>query len=557
MTTSKRFRILPALTLLAAAAPTIADSSPALAQQTPTMKDARTQKILSNQYRCGVYYYDTRSSKTPLDVVEREANRMADMGFNYIYAAVSVMPGNDYAQLEKLLEVAAQRGMAVRIQAGGQAYLRSALEKDRAWKPGYSATKLADAAIPFIEKYRHHPNVIDFLVMEEPAPQALPFLREYYAEIFRRMPDAPITILYNRLEASEADRENRYPQATGTDIYPFRSAGNAANNSIRTPGAAMKYYSSRMDAFQQLAQHRGQAFEAVFASYAEIHYYTPETLLASYYGHKDEAERQAALERDLRLARAGNRGFSLGEDGKINRWFRYWAPPRYATAMAWVSLARGADSMSVYHWKGKWDLPNAKTPKTIIDMLGWDGQGSRGLSEFAAFAKIIRPFGKLMRSVQREATPFVSPREGDDLVQTENTGPGTLLRGLPRDVTQGVFTVPGYRGKMVVLANTHAGTWSNGKTMDALKESDPFRIDDKGELIDFTPITQIRKLDAQIATNQEAVDLLSGKPIPIGADGKLKLEVEPGGGRILFVAPQGSGEAQKLIDEYQLAAQTG
>ncbi len=524
------------------------------AQETTSMKDARTQKILGNQFRSGVYYYDTRSSTTPLDEIEREVNRMADMGFNYVYAAVSVAmdPAAPYPQFEKLLEVCGKRGMAVRVQCGGYAYLRNGLVKRKEWKEGWSAKRLADIAVPFIKRYMDHPNVIDFLVMEEPGPQELPTLHEYYQEIFKQLPDAPLMILYNRLEVSEADKENRYPRATGSDIYPFRSAGMARNSGIRSPGAALQYYSSRMDAFQQLARHRGQSFEAVFASYAESQTITPEALRKTYYGHRDEAELQAAYERDLRQAKAGNRGFSLTDDGKVRLWFRYWAPLRYVTALSWISLARGADSMAVYHWRGLTEMDRNGNKYKIADMLGWDGKGSRGLDEFAAFARQIRPFGKLMRSASRDIIPFVSPKDGDAIVQTP-TAVNSVLENLPGDILCSSFSMLGYRGKLVVLANTQVGTWSDGKSPMALKEEDPFRIDEKGELIDYAPLNATRIVTGKLqVAGSEVVDLMTGQNIPVDALGNLKFEMEPGGGRLLFISPAQSGEAQKLIQEYEL-----
>jgi hypothetical protein len=525
-------------------------SCAAIAQE-PVMKDARTQHILGNQFRCGAYYYDV-NTKT-FDEIETDINRMADMGFNYVYAAVSVglKPDTEYPQLNRLLEIAAKRNMAVRVQAGGWAYLLRGLTGPRTgvWKPDWSAKRLADIAVPFIRKYKDHPQVIDFLVMEEPDFKSLPPLHEYYQEIRRQLPDAPLAILYNRLEVSEADKENRYPQSAGSDIYPFRNAGNAATNSLRTPGAALQYFTSRMDAFQQLAKYRGQAFEAVFASYAQKETLTPEELLKSYYGCKNEAARQAAFDRDMRLAKAGNRGFSLNEDGSVTRWFRYWAPPRYVTALSWISLASGADSMAVYHWRGKTAGKNYE----IADMLGWDGTGSRGLDEFAAFAKEIRPFGKLFRSATRDVAPFVSPQDGDDVVQTKDNA-SAVLQTADKNSLSSSFSVPGYKGKVVVVVNMLAGEWSGGKSPLALKESDPFHFDDKGELIGFTPIAQSREVDFRVLPpSQEAVDLMSGERIPLQTDGKLKISIAPGGGRLLFVAPAGSGEAQRLVQEYQLS----
>jgi hypothetical protein len=529
---------------------------PADAQETTSMKDARTQKILGNQFRSGVYYYDTSNKTTSVEEVEREVNRMADMGFNYVYAAVSILmdPAAPYPQLDKLLEVCSKRGMAVRVQAGGYAYLRNGLVNRRGdqWKEGWSAKRLADTAVPFIKRYMNHPNVIDFLVMEEPGPEELSALHEYYQEIFKQLPDAPLMLLYNRLEVSEADKENRYPRATGSDIYPFRSAGVARNSGIRTPGAALQYYSSRMDAFQQLARHRGQSFEAVFASYAESQTITPEALRKTYYGHRDEAELQASYDRDLRLAKAGNRGLSLTDDGKVRLWFRYWAPPRYVTALSWISLARGADSMAVYHWRGHSERDRNGTKYEIVDMLGWDSKGSRGLDEFAAFAKKIRPFGKLMRSATRDIIPFVSPKNGDEVVQVPVAN-GSVLENLPKDTVWNSFSVPGYRGKVVVLANTLIGTWSGGKTTLTWKEEDLFRINEKGELIDYAPLEGTRSVEVKVVTpGSEVVDLLTGKRVPVDAQGNIKLEIEPGDGKILFLSPTGSGEGQKLIHEYGL-----
>ena len=215
--------------------------------------------------------------------------------------------------------------------------------------------------------------------------------------------------------------------------------------------------------------------------------------------------------------------------------------------MGWLAVMEGANAVSNYSW----GLPTHLEDTRYSDTLGWEGEGLPSTTEFAAFAKEIRPFGRLLRAATKETSPIANKPVDHEDVQVESPKEPALAVDAKQQVLWRSFTLPGFKGKLAVLVNTKVGGWCDGKSPDVLKEDDLFRIDDEGNLMDYTGYYVPRSIEARILSGEmDCVDLTSGRFVPVGEDGKISLQVRPGGGKILFLAPRGSDEIERLMKTY-------
>ena len=184
--------------------------------------------------------------------------------------------------------------------------------------------------------------------------------------------------------------------------------------------------------------------------------------------------------------------------------------------------------------------------------LGWDAEGHASTVEFAAFLDSVRPFGRLIRTMVKETTPVINRPLGHEFVETAQPKNPLLNIGEEKDLLWRTFTLPGYEGRVAIVVNTRVGEWS-GTSPFRLKDDDLFRISETGDLMDYTPYHLPRKVN--IATSDEKLvchDLRHRRPIEREADGTVSLHIRPGEGKILFLTPQGSAEAERLYREFQL-----
>ncbi len=498
----------------------------------PALRDAKADTFLRGDYRIGYYLYlwSWQQGKDPsIRDVEREMERIAEMGFNYIYVAGVA----DNQLWSDILALAERRRIALIAQLGAGAYLTKESNIDQQ----------VAIAVPFIKKYKDHPAVIAFLIKEEPSPDFMPRIQEYYSKVLEEVPDAPLYLMHNTYAAASMEMPP-YPPYSGTDRYPFWwEFGTGANRA--TPASAFRWYHTQIDAYYQLAKARQQSFEVVLTDWIQELYRDKDQLEASIYPKEaSAAKKQEIVARFLRLAEAGNHGLHLSKEGKVHIW-KYYRPPTNSTsAMAWLAVMEGADAISNYTWSH----PQEREKTRFSGTLGWGSEGLPSTVEYARFAKDIRPFGRLLRSATKETTALLEEPIGHEAVLFEAPKNPPIIIGENENALWRSFTLPGFTGKLVILVNTRVGDWSEGRSPERLSESDLFRIDEEGNLIDYTPFYLPRSIPLQLATRDTEVIDLTGNDLalPVDPHGKTAVWVRPGEGKILFLAPKGSDEITRL-----------
>jgi hypothetical protein len=110
------------------------------------------------------------------------------------------------------------------------------------------------------------------------------------------------------------------------------------------------------------------------------------------------------------------------------------------------------------------------------------------------------------------------------------TNPATLL-------WSGNFSLASYNAHITVLVNGDIGTWANDSKTTFLNDSQTYRIDSNGELIDYTPYTTARTITL---TNQQSslgsmYDLATGQLIGSNSG---TIDLEPGQGKIVWIGSQ-------------------
>ncbi len=512
----------------------------------PPLRDAKADRFLGNALRVGVYLYvyswDQWKDATATDLHDA-VNQIADMGFTYIY--FGGVSNKQPERWEALLDLCEKRKLAVIAQLDF-AYLQ--LDSN--------IESLARSAIPFIRKYKDHPAMLAFSIKEEPGNlEWVPKLQAYYSAILKEVPDAPLHLLEASLPVMKAQLPP-YPQYTGTDRYALWWEFSPSNNRA-TPRSALAWYRSQADAFYQQAAARGQNFEMVFTDWIEQITFPDMGRLRNTIYPKDlsDAERDAVLTRYQRLAREGKQGLSLTEDGEGVRVWKYYRPPANCmSAMAWLGIMEGADSLSVYTWSKprtevRWHKRKG-TGAIHSGLLGWEKSGTPSLAEYAAFARELRPFGRLLRSIQKETTPLVREPLGHEVAETEPL-PNPLLEIKEGDVSWRSFRVPGFAGRVAIVVNTQVGSWSDGRSPTVIKDDDPLYINDRGELTGYIAYTVPRRFPARILRDQaQCIDLLTGKPVPVGDDGEVLLSILPGKGRILYISPDAEKEYPAFVKRF-------
>ncbi len=520
-------------TSLVAKTPASPSSNPA---EPIVLRDAKADAFLKGRFRIGFYLYlwAWEQSKNPeARDVEKAIHQMADMGFNYVYVAGAA----DNELWQEILKICTERRIAVVAQLGAGAYLTMESNID----------KQAAIASDFITKYKDHPAVISFLIKEEPGLAFLPRIQEYYTKVLEKVPDAPLYLLHNQLASARAEQPP-YPKYTGTDRYPFWWEF-GLNNNRATPASAFKWYHTQIDAYYRLAAERKQNFEVVLTDWVQQLVRDKDQLIDSIYPKTAAPEaRQATVDRLIRLADAGNHGIQWGKDGKLHIW-KYYRPPANAmAAQAWLAVMEGADALSVYTWSPQKHRETSRTSGT----LGWHGEALPSTLEYAQFAKEIAPFGRLLRGISKETTPILNDPQGHEEVITEAPrNPPIAVND--DDTPWRSFTLPGFKGKIVILVNTKIGEWSGGKSPYRLSEEDLFRIDDEGNVVDYVPHYLPRSVNTRILTKEtEVINLSTGRELPQGEAHDVAVNIQPGKGVILFLAPKGSDEKQRLLETFNL-----
>jgi hypothetical protein len=495
-----------------------------------------------------IYTYNWKQSKDPrAHDLDLAVEQMARGGFNFLYVGGVA----DTDLWRRLLDLCAQYHIAVVPQLDF-AYLSS---------PSQDVNQLVARAVPFIKKYKEHPAVVAFSVREEPSLEIMPALKQYFEGILREVPDAPLHLLHNQLPTLE-HAEPPHPQIIGTDRYPFwwefGSGGHRA-----TPRYALHWYRSQLDRYYQLAAGRGAEFQAVFTASTLETVMAPEQIRKSFYpASVTDAFREQSYRRIAGFAASTNQGWAPGPVGNFMFWKYYRPPANCVRAMAWLAVAEGARSLANWAWapphEDRQDFAHRAHGRAgheyTCSITGWDGQGTPQLEEYSAFAKDIRPYGKLIRAMTKE---YSSVRKLPSGQERAAGGPAAapVFAVAGEDVGWSAFQVEGFSGRVILVVNTQVGQWCEGRSPTMLSPKDTYRIDEQGNLMDYEAFDQPRALPCRIlAGGLECVDLATGSALKPGADGAVSLPVLPGGGHFLFLSPGGSGEWDRLKQRFDIQA---
>ncbi len=511
----------------------------------------KVERFLEGQIPVGVYIYMyawKQNSDPAAHDLDDAIAEMAKDGLNYLY----VGGVSDTPAWSRLLELCEKYRIAVVPQLDFS-YLskRNMSEVDA----------LVARAVPFIKKYKDHPAVMAFSVCEEPYLSMMPIVKQYYEGIRREVPDASLHLLHNNLKAALATQPP-YPQIMGSDRYGFwwEMSGHRA-----TPAYALEWFHTQLSLYHQFAAQRGVDFQSVFTTAVSAYVISPEKLKKSFYGlGADTPDGREKFYRMVKgLADKENQGWTKAQDEDLRYWYYYRPPVNSVRAMSWLSIMEGARSTAIWAWippgvlsktKTYEELAYTKPGKSYWNYLsGKKGLGSAQYAEYVEFAGEVQRYAGLIRVMTKEGVPFPSQFPlGHELVPDTN-GAKVILNIEGDDVAWQAFSVPGYSGKVVVMVNTAVGSWCDGRSPKYLSPRDTFRIDDKGELVDYVPFTKPRELLCEILLdNMACFDLQTGKAVKLNRDQTMTLPVTPGGGRLIFLAPKGSDQWGKFKNEFEL-----
>lgn len=406
--------------------------------------------------------------------------------------------------------------------------------------------ELIPRAVSIIQRNKDNPNILAFSVKEEPSKAFLPLISEYYTGIYKEIPDAPIYMLHNYLGVINVALPP-FPAMQGTDRYPFwwefGTAGNRA-----TPASGLRWYHTQLNAFYQESLRQNGEFFAVFNAGSALETpWTREKVKASFYPKTiSEDERERLTQMVERLAKKKNQGWFETESGALQHWKYYEAPKNTVRAMSWLAVMEGAKAVYLYHWirEERRDYPTGAPSELQIK--------PELIQEFSEFAKGIQRYGRLVRAMVKEFTPYKGSPVGHEVVESEPIA-SPPVKFMQRNLEWRTFRVNGYKGKIVVAVNTDVGEWCDGRSPEVLTPDDQFRIGEKGELLDYKAYTKPRTIKFSIPeTGMACLDLETGNALQPDEQGTFSVPVAPGGGRIFFVYPKDSIEAETLKKEFHL-----
>ena len=352
---------------------------------------------------------------------------LTDKGFNLFY----ISAGN----FDPLIALSEKYKFKIIFQIDGCYLYNPTLEEARA---------KAACAIPIINKYKDHPNVLAFSVREEPSIGLMDALMEYYRTVRASVPDAPFHLLLNWSDTVKYKFDQSVmPIVMGTDRYTFWGWEWSGGGYASTPAFALKTYNHEMDFFRAPSDASGSLYQAVFTTSFWLETIREADVLAKHPNEYPRVKELVAL---------GNQGW---KDLGGGRWMyvRYYNPPPNATkAMIWLSVLGGANI--IMEWtaipttQATRDMYEKKQylqqdiPNTVggVHNPGLDNKGTYELTEYSDTFRKLQDYGWIINRMR------VSPSQ--NIVTTSN--PKVLAKP---------FDVPGFRGKVIVLVNTDIGTW--------------------------------------------------------------------------------------------------
>ena len=481
-------------------------------------------------FKMGVYIYDyafERIAKSNGEdfktFADRHLKQLSENGVNAIHLTVSDSTGKAFEEIWRPL--LKKHGIKAYLQLDFAYFLPG-----KNWTEKYE-NRQAEKAGKFVAKFKNCPEIMAFSIREEVPHKDVNGMARYYQKIMEYAQDMKIVTVHSNLGAA---KDNPVPDAAvyGTDRYGFWWEYSAGGY-MASPDFALNWTRNEASRYYPEAAKRGADFLFVV---------TANGFLSGTFDLKEAWGKTSAYKRIVKYVESNRFGWSKSNlEGKdfCWSWKYYRLPENCLRALIWTGILEGAKSVLFWSYTPVVNAEMKRTPEEAIyyalkanpkrtrgnavwtTLAGRDGVENRELKEFAATAKELEPYKKLI--------PMM--RKIEDSVVDTNKKKKYFNRS---------FTFRGMKGHGIVIHNANVGTWG-ANSRYFFKEDDDIKVDALGNISSYKPFTTPAMVDFTLKDPKVAVfDFKTGKQIPVKS-GKGTVAVDPGSGVILF-----AGSAQEF-----------
>jgi len=464
--------------------------------------------------------------------LEQHLNILRKKGVNYIY-----LGGVSPQRFEEHLRLVEKYGMKLIPQLDFVYF-----------QPDWSVKQMngnARRAGQFIRRYNHYPQILAWSVKEEVAHKDIYRLAEYYTKILKYAPSARFQLTNNNIRAA-TDQPLPNPEIAGTPLYAFWWTV-SGDGYLASPSFSLRWVRGQAQRYYEQAAKRGADVLLIVTQggllmpeYANNYAKHPEQIRYP----KTRAEKEKLRAKILTFAQDGRMGWKKITTAKgdfYNVWKYYRLPENCMKALAWISVLEGAKMFLCWHYAPPTeDLLNTDIRKITIEdkpqkgvtwwtLAGRPGMSNPQLEEFGETAKEIRTYERIITKMTKLPKSPIKTKEQ----YTHNKA----------------FSLPGLKGKVIVLQNSNVGTWPHNSRY-SFKTTDKIYIDDEGNMVGYIPYKKpldvhFSFIDMNMGMQTGVFDIKSGKEL-LKERGEYKMAVLPGSGKLIFI---GSSEEADMLHQ--------
>ena len=475
------------------------------------------------ELKLGVYIYDYAFKRIAKEngedlksFADRHFKRLKEHGVNAMHLTVSDSTGKAFDEIWRPL--LKKHGIKAYLQLDFSYYIPG-----KSWTDSYESRQ-AEKAGKFIDKYKKCPEILAFSIREEVAHKDVNGMSRYYQKIMEHAQDFPIVTVHSNLGAAK-DQPVPDPAVYGTDRYGFWWEYSAGGY-MASPDFALNWTRNEASRYYPEAAKRGADFLFVV---------TANGFLSGTFDLEKAWGKNSAYKRIVKYVESNRFGWSKSNlEGKdfCWSWKYYRLPENCLKALIWTGVLEGAKSVLFWSYTPVVNAEMNRTPEQAIyyalkakpersrgnavwtTLAGRDGVENRELKEFAATAKELAPYKKLI--------PMMAKIE-DSVLETNKR----------KKYFSRSFTFRGMKGNGIVIHNANVGTWG-ANSHYFFNEEDDIKVDARGNIAGYKPFTQPAMVEFTLKDpKSEVYDFKTGKQIPV-KDGKGTIAVDPGSGVILF-----------------------
>ena len=494
---------------------------------------ALTLCAADKELRLGVYIYDYAFRRTAesdgvkiTDFVDRHFKILQQNGVNTIHLTVSDPSGKQFREI--WLPMLKKHGIKAYLQLDFAYFLPG-----RNWTEKYENIQAAKAG-KFINTFKNTPEILAFSIREEVPHKDVNAMARYYQKIIGHAQDFAIFTLHNNLGAAK-DQPVPDPVIYGTDRYAFWWEYSAGGY-LASPDFSLNWTRNEAAKYYPEAAKRGADFSLVVTCNG---YLTGASDLKKAWGSQNFVKR---IEKYSTANNFGWQKSTIDNKDFYWAWKYYRLPQNCLRALIWTGILEGAKEVLFYSYTPVAQRDMSMTPEQLMfrslangqklkgnavwtTLAGRDGIENLELKEFAATAKELKPYSKLIPQMRKIE---------ESVVETNNR----------RKIFNRSFSFHGLKGKAFVIHNANVGTWG-ANSRYFFNEDDDIKIDKEGHIASYKPLTAPMNVEFKLKNPADEVfDFRSGKKINI-VNGKGTVEIIPGGGVILFAGT--AQEFQKIF----------